>query len=100
VGGIAIAPGANVGSQMGVFEAVHGSAPAIAGMNAANPTGLILSGALMLEYMGWSAAAEAIRKAVAATIGAGHMTGDLAAQTDGVAPLSTTEYAQAVRENF
>jgi isocitrate dehydrogenase len=100
VGGIATAPGANIGSQMGVFEAAHGTAPAVAGMNAANPTGLILSGALMLEYMGWDSAADAIRKAIAATIGSGQMTADLAAQTDGVAPLSTTEYVQAIRENL
>jgi isocitrate dehydrogenase len=99
VGGIATAPGANIGSQMGVFEAAHGTAPAVAGRNAANPTGLILSGALMLEYMGWDSAADAIRKAVAATIGSGLMTADLAAQTDGVAPLSTTEYVQAIRGN-
>jgi isocitrate dehydrogenase len=69
-------------------------------MNAANPTGLILSGALMLDYMGWDSAAGAIRKAVTATIGSGHMTADLAAQADGVTPLSTTDYVHAIREKL
>ncbi len=100
VGGIAAAPGANIGSHIGVFEAAHGTAPAVAGRNVANPTGLILSGALMLEYMGWDDAAAAVRKAVAATIGSGHMTADLAAQADGVAPLSTTAYVRAIRNNL
>ena len=100
LGGIATAPGANIGSQVGVFEAAHGTAPSVAGMNVANPTGLILSGALMLDYMGWDSAAAAIRKAVAATIGSGQMTADLAAQTDGVTPLSTTDYVHALREKL
>ena len=100
VGGIAMAPGANIGNHIGVFEAAHGTAPAVAGRNAANPTGLILSGALMLEYIGWDNVAIAIRKAVALTIGSGHMTGDLATQTEGVAPLSTTEYAEAIQRNL
>jgi isocitrate dehydrogenase len=100
VGGIAMAPGANIGNQIGVFEASHGTAPSVAGRNAANPTGLILSGALMLEYMGWNSAAAAIRQAVAATIGSGQMTGDMATQTEGVSPLSTTEYADAVQNNI
>jgi isocitrate dehydrogenase len=100
VGGIATAPGANIGSQVGVFEAAHGTAPSVAGMNVANPTGLILSGALMLEYMGWETAACAIRKAVAATIGSGQMTADLAARSDGITPLSTTDYVHALREKL
>jgi isocitrate dehydrogenase len=100
VGGIAVAPGANMGNHMGVFEAVHGTAPSVAGRNVANPTGLILSGALMLEYMGWDSAAAAVRKAVSAAIGSGQMTGDLASQTRGIAPLSTGEYGAAVQSHL
>ena len=100
VGGIAMAPGANIGHQMGVFEPVHGTAPGIAGKNCANPTGLMLSGALMLEYMGWDDIATSIRRAVAVTIGSGCMTGELALQAEGVSPLSTTGYAEAVQKNI
>jgi isocitrate dehydrogenase len=100
VGGIAMAPGANIGHQVGVFEPAHGTAPGIAGTNAANPTGLMLSGALMLEYMGWDDIAASIRRAVAVTIGSGCMTGDLALQAEGLSPLSTTGYAEAVQKNI
>ena len=100
IGGIAMAPGANIGHQSGVFEPVHGTAPGIAGKNSANPTGMMLSGALMLEYMGWNDIAASIRRAVAVTIGSGRMTGDLALQAEGVSPLSTTGYAEAVQKNI
>ena len=74
VGGLGIAPGANLGHQIGVFEATHGTAPDIAGQNIVNPTGLILSGALMLDYMGWPEAARVIREAIENTIASKQVT--------------------------
>ena len=100
VGGIGIAPGANIGDQVGVFEATHGTAPALAGKNCANPTGLMLSAVLMLEYMGWGDAAHIIRQAVESTIGAGEVTQDLALQSEGLGALSTSEFAEAVLKNI
>jgi isocitrate dehydrogenase (NAD+) len=64
VGGLGLAPGANIGYGVGIFEAVHGSAPDIAGKNLANPSALALAGAMMLDYLGESAAAEKIRRAI------------------------------------
>ncbi len=64
VGGLGLAPGANIGYSVGIFEAVHGSAPDIAGKNLANPSALALAGAMMLDYLGESAAAEKIRRAI------------------------------------
>ncbi len=78
VGGLGIVPGANIGDSMAIFEAVHGSAPDIAGKGMANPTALILSGAMMLDYLGEHTAACKIRKAVMMTIESGTvLTGDL-----------------------
>jgi isocitrate dehydrogenase (NAD+) len=71
VGGLGVAPGANIGENAAVFEAVHGSAPKYAGLDKANPTALILSGALMLRHLGETAAAEAVEAAVRAVIAAG-----------------------------
>lgn len=68
VGGLGVVPGANIGHNMAIFEAVHGSAPDIAGRNIANPTALILSGAMMLDYLGEKQAALSIRSAVMKTI--------------------------------
>lgn len=78
VGGLGIVPGANIGENMAIFEAVHGSAPDIAGKGIANPTALILSGAMMLDYLGETEAAQRIRAAIAKTIESGKvLTGDL-----------------------
>ena len=78
VGGLGLAPGANIGEGGAVFEAVHGSAPDIAGKNMANPIAVILSSAMMLEYLGDAKAADRVRKAVEATLADGKvMTGDL-----------------------
>ncbi len=68
VGGLGVVPGANIGNSMAIFEAVHGSAPDIAGRNIANPTALILSGAMMLDYLGEKQAAHSIRAAVLKTV--------------------------------
>ncbi len=78
VGGIGIAPGANIGNAVAVFEATHGTAPGFAGKDRVNPGSLILSGAMMLRYMGWDDAVERILKGVANTIANGELTFDLA----------------------
>ena len=78
VGGIGIAPGANFGDSIGVFEATHGTAPGFAGKDRVNPGSLILSAAMMLRYMGWNDAVDRIMKGVANTIANGELTFDLA----------------------
>jgi isocitrate dehydrogenase len=78
VGGIGIAPGANIGEGVGVFEATHGTAPSFAGKDRVNPGSLILSGEMMLRYMGWAEAADLIIKGVANTIANKELTFDLA----------------------
>jgi len=100
VGGLGMAPGANFGNQRAVFEATHGTAPGIAGMGVVNPTAAILSGELMLEYLGWPEAAETIHKAVEKAITKRGVTRDLARQIEGAAELSTEEFGQAVLENM
>ncbi|HCO42606.1 MAG TPA: NADP-dependent isocitrate dehydrogenase, partial [Gammaproteobacteria bacterium] len=78
VGGIGIAPGANIGEGVGVFEATHGTAPGFAGKDRVNPGSLILSAEMMLRYIGWTEAADMIIKGVANTIAAKELTFDLA----------------------
>jgi isocitrate dehydrogenase (NAD+) len=78
VGGLGVAPGANIGTEASVFEAVHGSAPKYAGQDRANPTALILSGVLMLRHLGEQATAERVEAALRAVIAEGrHTTHDL-----------------------
>jgi isocitrate dehydrogenase len=102
VGGIGIAPGANINYETGVaiFEATHGTAPDIAGKNLANPSSLILSSVLMLDYIGWHAAAQLITNALAKTIKQGQLTQDLAQFVSGSTGLGTTQFADKVIENF
>jgi isocitrate dehydrogenase (NAD+) len=91
VGGLGMAPGANIGDEGAVFEAVHGSAPDIAGKNLANPIALVLSGALMLEHLGEKDAARRVREAVTAVLAEGlHLTHDLGGTA------GTTEIAEAI----
>ncbi|MDH5501022.1 MAG: isocitrate/isopropylmalate family dehydrogenase, partial [Gammaproteobacteria bacterium] len=78
VGGIGIAPGANLGDVIGVFEATHGTAPGFAGKDRVNPGSLILSAAMMLRYIGWHEAADLVLKGIARTIASGELTFDLA----------------------
>lgn len=96
VGGLGIAPGANMGDGVAVFEPVHGTAPKYAGKNIANPCALILSGALMLEYLGYREAAAAVETAIENTLSDGVMTSDLAKLTGAKEPLGTREFGQAV----
>jgi isocitrate dehydrogenase (NAD+) len=91
IGGLGMAPGANLGESVAVFEAVHGSAPDIAGKNLANPMALVLSSAMMLDHLGERAAAERVRKAVHAVLGEGkHLTRDLGGTA------GTIELAEAI----
>lgn len=100
IGGLGIAPGANIGDFMGVFEATHGSAPKYAGQDKVNPTSLILSGVLMLQYIDWTAPAQLIEQAIAATIQQKRVTYDLARQMKDVTPIKCSEYGNAVCENI
>jgi isocitrate dehydrogenase (NAD+) len=95
VGGLGVAPGANIGETAAVFEAVHGSAPKYAGQNKVNPTAMILSGVLMLKYLGEETAAARLQKAVADVIAEGkHVTYDLKA--DPATGTGTKEMADAI----
>ncbi|GGP53954.1 isocitrate dehydrogenase [Shewanella algicola] len=95
VGGLGMAPGANIGRDAAIFEAVHGSAPDIAGKNLANPTSVILASIQMLEYLGMSDKAEMIRNAVSAVIEEGDRTTRDLGGTHG-----TTDFTQAVLERL
>ena len=98
VGGIGIAPGANINytTGHGVFEATHGTAPKYAGLDKVNPSSVLLSGALMFEYMGWRDASADIIAAVEATIGDGIVTYDFARLTEGATEVKCSEFASAV----
>ncbi|QTA89590.1 isocitrate dehydrogenase (NADP(+)) [Desulfonema magnum] len=100
VGGLGMAPGANIGDECAVFEATHGTAPKYAGLDKVNPGSLILSGAMMFDYMGWKEAASLIRKALAATIKAGTVTYDLARQIQGAKEIRCSEFAKAIAEKI
>jgi isocitrate dehydrogenase len=102
VGGIGISPGANINYNTGfaIFEATHGTAPAIAGTGKANPGSLILSGVMMLEYMGWNKAAEHVYDAMDHTFAKRRVTSDLYAQMEGATLLSTSEFADEIIRNM
>lgn len=97
VGGIGIAPGANINYDTGnaIFEATHGTAPDIAGKNIVNPCSIVLSAVMMLEYLGWKEAAELITQALEDNFAAGYATNDLARFMSNSHPLSTSEFADA-----
>jgi isocitrate dehydrogenase (NAD+) len=97
VGGLGVAPGANIGANGAIFEATHGSAPKYAGMNKVNPTALILSGALMLRHLKEMHAAERLERAVAAVIAEGReVTYDLKPNRNDPTAVGTREMAQAI----
>ncbi len=100
VGGLGMAPGANIGDKYAVFEATHGSAPKYAGLDKINPSSLILSGTMMLEYLGWSEAAQLIHTGLARTIQAKTVTYDLARQLPGATELSCSGFASALIANL
>ncbi|SFF79239.1 NADP-dependent isocitrate dehydrogenase [Sunxiuqinia elliptica] len=102
VGGIGISPGANINYQSGfaIFEATHGTAPNIAGTGKANPSSLILSGVMMLEYLGWHEAAEHVFDAMEHTFAKRRVTSDLHAMMESSTLLSTTEFADEIIRNI
>lgn len=100
VGGLGMAPGANIGDEIGLFEATHGTAPKYANKNMVNPGSLLLSGVMMLKYLEWSEAGELIEAALEKTILQKRVTYDLERQMDGATKLGTSEFAEAITENL
>lgn len=102
VGGIGIAPGANINYNTGysIFEATHGTAPKLAGQNVVNPSSIILSGSMMFEYMGWIEAAKLIEDAVEAAIASKRVTFDFHRLMDGAELLSTSEFGDEIIKNM
>jgi isocitrate dehydrogenase len=102
VGGVGMAPGANINYQSGyaIFEATHGTAPKYAGLDKVNPTSLILSGAMMLDFMGWSKAARLIEKGLEKTILSKKVTYDLARLMPGAEQVSCSRFGECICENM
>lgn len=100
VGGLGMAPGANVGDEAAVFEATHGTAPKYANLDKVNPTSLILSSAMMLEHIGWKEAAALIIGGIERTIQSRIVTYDLARQMENATEVSCSKYAEAICKNM
>lgn len=96
VGGIGIAPGANLSDSTAMFEATHGTAPKYAGQDKVNPGSLILSAEMMLRHLGWSEAADLVVKGMGGAISAGEVTYDFARQMDGVEPIDCSAFGEAM----
>jgi len=99
-GGLGMAPGANIGDNAAVFEATHGTAPKYAGLDKVNPSSLILSGAMMLDYLEMKEASALIRKALQVTIREGRVTYDLARQIKGAKAVKCSQFAERIVENL
>jgi isocitrate dehydrogenase len=100
VGGLGMAPGANVGDEAAVFEATHGTAPKYADQDKVNPGSLILSGVMMLEHMGWDDAAQRVVAGLERTIAKGTVTYDLERQMEGATLVSTSRFAEEIVANM
>lgn len=100
VGGLGIAPGSNIGDFYAVFEATHGTAPKYANQDKVNPGSLILSGVMMLEYIGWKEAGEMIKEALEKTIQKKKVTYDLARQIKGAKTIKASEFAKQIVKNM
>jgi isocitrate dehydrogenase len=100
VGGLGMAPGANIGDRAAVFEATHGTAPKYADKDVINPSSVILSGVMMFDYMGWREAGQKIVDALTKTIQQKRVTYDLERQMEGATRLKTSEFATAIIENM
>ena len=101
VGGLGMAPGANIGDTAAIFEATHGTAPKHAGLDRINPGSVILSGVMMLEYMGWQEAADLVTKGISAAIANREVTYDLARLMEPrVEPMSCSGFAEAIIRHF
>jgi len=100
VGGLGMAPGGNIGDGFGVFEATHGTAPKYADKDMVNPGSLILSGAMMFEYMGWKEVGRLIEQGIERTIQQKRVTYDLERQMPGATKVRTSEFATAIIQNM
>jgi len=100
IGGLGIAPGANIGDNVALFEPTHGSAPKYRGLDKVNPSSLILSGVMMFVYIGWIKAADLIEKGLEKAFLDKKVTYDLARQMEGVKPIKTSRFAQAIVERM
>lgn len=100
VGGIGIAPGANIGADSAIFEATHGTAPTIVGTGKANPGSIILSAELMLRHMGWEGAADLIVEAMEKSITSKRVTSDFAGLMEGATTLTTSEFGDELIKNL
>ena len=100
VGGLGMAPGANIGDGFGVFEATHGTAPKYADKDVINPSSVMLSGSMMFDFMGWKEVSKLIEDGIAKTIQQKRVTYDLERMMEGAQKLKTSEYASAIIENM
>jgi len=100
VGGMGIAPGANVADHVAVFEATHGTAPKYSNLDKVNPSSLMFSGCMMFEYIGWKEVAQAIRAAFEKTVGQKIVTYDFARQMEGATEVPTSGFADALIGNL
>jgi isocitrate dehydrogenase len=100
VGGLGIAPGANIGDGYAVFEATHGTAPKYADKDMINPGSLILSGVMLLDFIGWKEAAKLIENAIEKTIQQKFVTYDFERQLSGATKVGTSEFATRIIDNM
>ncbi len=100
IGGLGVAPGANIGDEAAIFEPTHGSAPKYAGTDTVNPISFLLSGAMMFKYIGLDKAAKLLEKAIEETVRAGIVTNDLARQMNGVVPVKCSEFGKEVAKRI
>ena len=100
VGGLGMAPGANIGDEHGVFEATHGTAPKYADKDVINPSSVILSGAMMFRFMGWPEAADLIEEGITQAIAAKTVTYDLHRLMEGATKVKTSEFAAEIAKNM
>jgi len=100
VGGLGMAPGANIGDGFGVFEATHGTAPKYADKDVINPASVMLSGVMMFDFMGWPEVGRLIESGIERTIAQKRVTYDLERMMEGATKLKTSEFATAIIENM
>ncbi|HEY3442740.1 MAG TPA: isocitrate dehydrogenase (NADP(+)) [Paludibaculum sp.] len=100
VGGLGMAPGANIGDQHAIFEATHGTAPKYADLDVINPSSVMLSGIMMFDFMNWKEAAALVEKGITGAIAQKKVTYDLHRQMEGATKVSTSEFATAIIENM
>ncbi len=100
IGGLGVAPGANIGDEVAIFEPTHGSAPKYAGKDLSNPTSFLLSGVMLFRYMGLDKAANLLNSAIEETIGRKIITYDLARQLEGVTPVKCSVFGEAIKKRI